>query len=882
MARLRGKNQVLKNVAANLRKAAEEKKAAAAASPSDPQKQAEAQAAEQSAQGAESQAAASESAEPQAAAEAPAQSDEGGGAEEAPAEEAPAEEAPAEEAPAEEAPAEEAPAEDTGALDSTVSGELARGFWVKTRFWQEGPFLKSSTICVSCGDAEVLSFQVDLRPIAKAIARHQVKAQTRAINALTKPMGRKPSADPTIGCGVFDPGDCLKKVTRAIEKGADDLTGDAEKIFKKAKGAAKKIGRSKLLADISKGVRSFAKKVGSYAGTFSGFDLVRGILKGERIDHALMNEFKAALKATKELAPYAQIIVATIPGVGTGIAAGLAGAVALAEGKPITDALVAAGRAAVPGGAAAKAAFDVGSGLAKGQRIDKVALEAARNQLPESARRGFDAGVALAQGKVLQAGMAASGADRELAKFTPTPRGDDRTLSIHAAASHILDRLQSGATAESAKKNVARSKELVARVNEATKKIGPKKTEETLRSHPLLAQKVRRAMLVSTAASKITPASFEAPLAAARAATKELAKIVAAARSSDPKTREGGEKALAALRVVAEERAQIAAAVAAHGGGIPGMVIDRRGRIVRGQFLPKATKDAAKDVFYSRHGIMTGNFTRLSAPPAAPTTRPALRSAPARRVAGAPSHHEGPAQMTTALTPFQKARQITSQLRLRAPASPGRTNVSLAVAFKAQGGPARVSGMTTNAPAALIAAARAALQAKNPVAECARRVAIRGDTPLMVAVVHGGKHYRAWLEKGAKERPVRVQPLGGGTVPETVRMEVERAAQKALNENNPRALCARRIWRKGAEPVRVRFEFEGKTRMAWLEPNKDGGNTVRVSGSLVNWARQEEREHPGVFGVNASVLVGCPPRVGQATSTPIPSVIVGCPPIPRV
>ncbi len=87
-------------------------------------------------------------------------------------------------------------------------------------------------------------------------------------------------------------------------------------------------------------------------------------------------------------------IVATgasfIPGLGTAVRAGMAGAAALGCGMSLKDAAIAAARKSFPGPVAA--AFDLAMGLAHGQRIDAAALDAARNQIPGGplGRAGFD------------------------------------------------------------------------------------------------------------------------------------------------------------------------------------------------------------------------------------------------------------------------------------------------------------------------------------------------------------------------------------------------------------------------------------------------------------------------------------------------------------
>jgi hypothetical protein len=101
--------------------------------------------------------------------------------------------------------------------------------------------------------------------------------------------------------------------------------------------------------------------------------------------------------------PYVQSVLSFVPGVGTGISAALGAAQALADGRPIDEAIVAAAKSAVPGGPLAQMAFDSAWGLAHGRPIDSAVLGAMRAQLPGPvAQRAFDTGLALAAAKSAQ------------------------------------------------------------------------------------------------------------------------------------------------------------------------------------------------------------------------------------------------------------------------------------------------------------------------------------------------------------------------------------------------------------------------------------------------------------------------------------------------
>lgn len=127
------------------------------------------------------------------------------------------------------------------------------------------------------------------------------------------------------------------------------------------------------------------------------------VASGERIDQAVLESVKRSARDARELAPYAQVVAASVPGVGTGVAAGIAGGAALAEGRSINDAAVQAARAAIPGGPVAQAAFDAAMAAGRGESPAKIAEAAALSQLPAdqrtAARAAMEIASAAAKGK---------------------------------------------------------------------------------------------------------------------------------------------------------------------------------------------------------------------------------------------------------------------------------------------------------------------------------------------------------------------------------------------------------------------------------------------------------------------------------------------------
>jgi len=131
--------------------------------------------------------------------------------------------------------------------------------------------------------------------------------------------------------------------------------------------------------------------------------LASDIAHGKNVLASLGDTVKRDLQSAKELAPYAQAVLSVVPGVGQGVNAAIAAGAALAQGKPITDALVAGVKGMLPGGPLAQQALDTAYNLAQGQSVTEAAMAAARSRLPPGpAQTAFDTGLALAKGKAIQ------------------------------------------------------------------------------------------------------------------------------------------------------------------------------------------------------------------------------------------------------------------------------------------------------------------------------------------------------------------------------------------------------------------------------------------------------------------------------------------------
>jgi hypothetical protein len=256
----------------------------------------------------------------------------------------------------------------------------------------------------------------------------------------------------TAGRGVKKVGKTAGKGVKAVGRTAKrgiKLTGkvvtlDVKGVVKDTRGLAKDAVRS--AATVSRGVKNTVGKVPIIGKPLSSvyrltigmpYEVADSVVSGERLDKVAIGTLKKSLQDVKDVAPYAQTVVSMVPGIGAGISAGIGAGLALASGQPITEALKAGVLAAVPGGALGKSVADVSfaviqkkpldaalmaavplskdqkhalsvvlsgaKGIAEGKRIDKVALETAQKQLPPDVMKAAKIGVALSQGKNLQA-----------------------------------------------------------------------------------------------------------------------------------------------------------------------------------------------------------------------------------------------------------------------------------------------------------------------------------------------------------------------------------------------------------------------------------------------------------------------------------------------
>lgn len=178
-----------------------------------------------------------------------------------------------------------------------------------------------------------------------------------------------------------------------------ELLGEGERFHRYAADAG--WFGSKIAKAVGKAAKIVVKQVAKHDPLSNA---IRAAASGGNIGKALLASARQLGADVKTVAPYASMIAAQVPGIGTGLSAAIGTGMAFAQGKGLSAAVLAGVKGALPGGPLAAAAFDSAMTLAKGGSLTDAALSAARGALPggEAAQKAFDAAVALAHGASLQ------------------------------------------------------------------------------------------------------------------------------------------------------------------------------------------------------------------------------------------------------------------------------------------------------------------------------------------------------------------------------------------------------------------------------------------------------------------------------------------------
>lgn len=175
--------------------------------------------------------------------------------------------------------------------------------------------------------------------------------------------------------------------------------------------------------------------------------LTGDIASGANIGKAAFKRLKAGVQDIREVGPYAQMILAEVPGPGTAIASGLAMGLAMANGRPIDKAVLEAVKAGIPGGAAAKTIFSVTESAVSGKGLNEAALQAL--PIPDEAKqyvgRAIDLSKNIAEGKRVDKLLVAQ-VDKEIhQRLPPTVAQAITTATAVATAKNLQQAAARGA-----------------------------------------------------------------------------------------------------------------------------------------------------------------------------------------------------------------------------------------------------------------------------------------------------------------------------------------------------------------------------------------------------------------------------------------------------
>jgi hypothetical protein len=236
----------------------------------------------------------------------------------------------------------------------------------------------------------------------------------RPFSMRVAPFAYDPEMDYFLGGLVRSVGRAVGGVSRAVEKIGPlrDVARTAGGIVRTVGKAADAVGKIPVVGDVARaGIGAARLSLGPAA---IAIDAGSRLARGEDLGKALKGAVTGQIDAVRDQLKLAEMVAPFVPGVGTGVAAALGAANALAAGRPITDAVLAAARSALPGGKIAQAAFDVALNLARGKNIGEAALGALRVQLPggPAAQAAFDTALNLAKGKNMGEAVLAAARNR--------------------------------------------------------------------------------------------------------------------------------------------------------------------------------------------------------------------------------------------------------------------------------------------------------------------------------------------------------------------------------------------------------------------------------------------------------------------------------------
>lgn len=404
----------------------------------------------------------------------------------------------------------------------------AAGVWVKTHFYRKGPYLCATVYSVAAGNPRVIDLRVDLRPIERALVRAHASEHSRAT-----------LKNPSVGWSLGS-------------------------MWKKAKKAAKSIGRSKLV----KGVVGVTKAV--YKGA-------KAVVKS---------------KITGAILGVASVFPLTAP-----FAAPALGAYAAANS---------AVSAVEKGSKVVKVASSAMSTISRGKQLAKAVGQ--KTVATSAAVKTAGATLTAAQKQQLAARATAAGKVALTAAAKAKLAAKASTLTAAARAKLAAQTAAKLKAASVVKQRVALAKALPPTAKAAVLAT----TALQLKAAPEIAK--AKALQQKLASPTVQKALVTARAQAANAEGL-LADIKRRAQTATGPAKLDAQKSAVIVDLVARNRARIQAMSQANAGGLPGLLITPEGKLVRGKFRVQAvaTPPTRGGLLYGGRGQASrGTFTRVS------------------------------------------------------------------------------------------------------------------------------------------------------------------------------------------------------------------------------------------------------------------------------
>jgi hypothetical protein len=142
----------------------------------------------------------------------------------------------------------------------------------------------------------------------------------------------------------------------------------------------------KRVGKIATGAVKVVSKVPGVSVVTAPVRLATDVARGRNVVRSIGRAGSSVVADARKSLPIAAGVVSFVPGVGTGVAAGLSAANAISQGKSLTEIAKEAAIGAVPGGQLIRAGVNAGVGVARGQNVLKTVVREgvsyARAQVP--------------------------------------------------------------------------------------------------------------------------------------------------------------------------------------------------------------------------------------------------------------------------------------------------------------------------------------------------------------------------------------------------------------------------------------------------------------------------------------------------------------------